>query len=305
MKPTRSPAILLVLLMVAVGCSEPTAQQVLERVEATYRDLETYKSVGTVVVKGCINGEESTSETSCRMLLKKPNLYLISWMEKVGPAVDEGAIWNDGTQAYYYSGVQDADVNRKTYHKVRDDRSAIASATGVSLGAARTIPSLFFPEFYPEYLRGFYSSYAENARIDRVEEVEGEQCYVITGQSETSKELTYWISKSRHFVVKNYKTYERPEGYMSEQELFDKLSPDDQERFRLKDEKLRKLKVEHEEWLKSHDVGPSLTGTHESRSTPKLKKADFQFTPPKDAVLKESLWDDTPVESPEQESEGK
>ena len=308
MKPTRYPAILLVLLMVALGCGEPTAQEVLEEVQATYRDLETYRSEGTVVFKGSINGEESTEETSFRMRLKKPNLYLILWSGRQEGEEMEGAIWNDGTQAYFYMGVQNGKVDRKTYNKARDDRMAIASATGVSQGAATTIPSLFFPEFEPEYLRGWGVDYPKNARIDRVEEVQGEECYVITGESATVKEETYWISKSRHFIVKYYHSYDRPEGAMSPLELHDgamahaKLDPSNE-----MSSWVRKKLVEHEEFLQSSEFTGSSTETHEKRSTPKLKKADFQFTPPKDAVLEEFSypWDDIPPESPERKPEGK
>ncbi|MCZ6690089.1 MAG: hypothetical protein O7H41_10830 [Planctomycetota bacterium] len=305
MKPTRYPAILLALLMIAFGCGEPTAQEVLEKVQATYRDLETYRSEGTVVFEGSINGEETTQETSFRMLLKKPNLYLISWSGRHEGEAMEGVIWNDCTQAYFYKGVQSPDVDRKYYYKARDDGSAIASATGVSHGAASTIPPLFFPEFSAWGRWGV--DYANGARIDRVEEVQGEECYVITGESAASKEETYWISKSRHFIVKHYYTYDQPEGAAPvpeiDVEMMAKMMGRD-----TSDERVLKVKKtidEAEKLMKSTVIKGSWTETHEKRSTPKLEKAEFQFNPPKDAILKESVWDDIPAEGPERNPEDK
>ena len=80
------------------------------------------------------------TETSFSILLKKPNLYLISWTQKNMPMAgmtQGGAVWSDGTQPYLYMGVMNA------YSKMGSDEMALASATGISGGAANTIPSLF------------------------------------------------------------------------------------------------------------------------------------------------------------------
>src|SRR6266404_3502832 len=115
--------------------------EILKKVIATYDSLAAYSSEGTIVSDADTAAGKMKIESSFSIKLKKPNLYLIQWDQKnsMMPAMSQaGAVWNQGAQPYLYMGVT------KAYSKMTTDEMALASATGISGGAAFTIPSLFF-----------------------------------------------------------------------------------------------------------------------------------------------------------------
>ena len=74
------------------------------------------------------------------------------------------------------------------------------------------------------------------------------------------------------------------------------------------DEKVSKAKKQLDastELLKTSEIRGTSTETHARRGTPDLKKEDFQFNLPKEAMEKKSVFDDSPAKSGEQEVEGK
>jgi hypothetical protein len=258
-----------------VGDDEPSAQDVLEAVLATYRELETYRSEGNVVCEGSRGGVDISGVITFRLLLKKPDLYLISASGNRGGEEIEGTMWSDGRQPYLYLGWGS---DRKEYYAVRNDRTNLTRGGYLTIGASDTIPDLFFPELRLG-LTHFPEDFAKIARIDRVEEVQGEPCYVITGHSDACPEITYWISRSSNFVVKYHRTFDGPRAVKASVEAFETLDPDTQEEVGGRESR---MKV----WEALKSLSYSSTETHENSSTPELEEADFQFTLPKDAVLK-------------------
>ncbi|MCZ6689661.1 MAG: DUF2092 domain-containing protein [Planctomycetota bacterium] len=270
MKPTRSPTMLLVLLTVALGCGEPTAQEVIEKVQATYRDLETYETEGRVVSNLILDGVEEKKETSFHIRLKKPDLYLISWTEKSSEKPGKSmtrAVWKDGKQAFEYSSLRNA------YAKAEDDGMAFS-------GIHYEVPPLFFPDLdlgFPDLPR------MKDARIVRTEVVAGEECYVITGATEPRGGLTFWISKSRHFIV------QRSEDIANLKVDFDlALRYHEAMKGRVPDELWefnKKATEEAKKFFETHEIGGLSTETHTRTSTPDLSEEDFRFALPKDAAL--------------------
>ena len=88
---------------------EPTA--IFKEVTAKYKSMQTYKAQGTIVFDTDSNLAKRNMETSFSMVLKKPNLYLVSWtmkrMSRPGMA-QSGAVWNVGDQPYLYMGIINA-----------------------------------------------------------------------------------------------------------------------------------------------------------------------------------------------------
>ena len=167
------------------------ARKVLEDVAATYKSLESYKAEGTVKMDVDTGSVKMNMETSFSILLKKPNLYRISWTQKNDrmPMVQSGAVWSDGTQPYLYMGVLHG------YSKINGDEMALGAATGGSGGAAMTIMSLFLSVFkHPQQTP---LARLKDPKIETTDKVEGEDCYVISGASPVSQKETLWISKSR------------------------------------------------------------------------------------------------------------
>ncbi|MBW7989856.1 MAG: hypothetical protein FVQ84_07560 [Planctomycetes bacterium] len=138
-------AFAILMMLIAHGCVEDiTPSKISEKVKAAYKSMDTYKAQGTITANIDTGGTETNMETTFSIILKKPNLYLISWTQKTMPMAgmsQSGAVWSDGAQPYLYIGGTNA------YSKMGSDELALASATGISGGAAFTIPSLFLSVF--------------------------------------------------------------------------------------------------------------------------------------------------------------
>ena len=78
---SRIITIAIALLMLSTysfgGDSFPS--KILKKVNEKYKTMETYKAKGTITSNMDISGMKMKIETSFSILLKKPNLYLISW----------------------------------------------------------------------------------------------------------------------------------------------------------------------------------------------------------------------------------
>jgi len=150
-----------------VKASDPTAVEIIQKVQAKYAGLDSYSSEGEIVTDIDISGvnfdtipgmtddrtkklresKEFQDALKKRQTLKhifsiklaRPDYY-IEWDQKVHEKYSNiGAVWSDGKEHFLL-----LNARRKTSPK--DRRMALASATGVSGGAANTIPSLFFAQ---------------------------------------------------------------------------------------------------------------------------------------------------------------
>jgi len=134
-----------VLLSLHALAEEADPAKILAKVQATYKAMQTYKAKGTVQMDMDMSGTKVSMETSFTMALKKPNQYLVTWTQEnpmmPGMPAQTGAVWSDGTQPYLYMGMMNA------YSKIEGDMMALSAATGISSGAAFTIPSLFLSAF--------------------------------------------------------------------------------------------------------------------------------------------------------------
>ena len=100
--------------------AETINEQVLAQADAAYQSMDTYQSQGKIISEINAGGKEMTTDTTFTVLLKKPNLYLVTWSQKIPgmPDVQTGAVWHDGARRYLYmSGV-------KAYCPMPDDASA-------------------------------------------------------------------------------------------------------------------------------------------------------------------------------------
>jgi len=176
---TRIVALAITVLMLGTNSfgDDISPSEILKKVAETYKSMKTYKAKGTITSDIDTGGMKMKTETSFSILLKKPNLYLISWTQKNMPMqgmMESGAVWSDGTQPYLYMGVMNA------YSKMSSDELALGGATGISGGAAFTIPSLFLSAF-KEQPAPF--SRLRDPKIEKTERVGKEDCYVISGPS--------------------------------------------------------------------------------------------------------------------------
>ncbi|MCX6339148.1 MAG: DUF2092 domain-containing protein [Candidatus Aureabacteria bacterium] len=263
--------------------------KIFEKVETTYESMQTYKAQGTITSNIDTGGMKMNIETSFSILLKKPNFYLISWTQKNMPMpgmAQSGAVWSDGSQPYLYMGVMNA------YSKMSSDELALAGATGISGGAAFTIPSLFLSAF-KECPTLF--SRLKDPKIAKVEKIGEEDCYVISGASTISKKETFWISKSTHLILKHLRSLEPPEGGMAmpeltDQELEEAIKGMGQEVTIENKQRMRETMNRSRDVRKTTKMKGSSTEVHVDISSPDMSKKDFRFAVPEGTVLKESLF---------------
>ena len=286
------------LTLSALCCAEDIdPQKIIEKVIAKYKSLETYKAEGTVVMEiteMTIDGtkvEGMKMDKTFSIKLKKPNFYLISWVDDHG--MSSGGVWNAGNQPYIYMGPG------KVYSKIKGDAMALSAATGISGGVASVIPQLFL-EASGDF--NVFSGLTET-KLEKAESIEGEECYVISGKSTVSEKETFWISKSRDLIIK-YSYSITPAGY-TEPEMTD----EDLEKtmvamgMEITEESKKKITAEikkDKEWreqLKTANMKGVSTELHLNITTPELTQTDFEFSLPQGAILEEFLFemrDDTP-----------
>ncbi|OHB73761.1 MAG: hypothetical protein A2Z25_00765 [Planctomycetes bacterium RBG_16_55_9] len=279
-----------ILMMLGVqGCAEDvTPSKIFEKVMAAYKSMDTYKSQGTITSNIDTGGMKIDMETSFSIILKKPDLYLISWTQKnvAMPGMSQsGAVWSDGAQPYLYMGGMNA------YSRMGSDELALGGATGISGGAAYTIPSLFLSVF-KEQPDPF--SRLKDPRIEMTEKVGQEDCYVISGSSSISKKETFWISKASYLIKKYSRSLEPPEGgvaipEMTDEQLEETIKSMGQEVTQESKQKMREMMKSSRDILKTTPMKGSSTELHVEISSPKMDTKDFQFALPAGAVLKESF----------------
>lgn len=286
------------ILVVAVGiialatnvvAEDITPSEIFEKVEATYESMKTYRAKGIITSDIDIGGMKMQVETSFSILLKKPNLYLISWTQenRTMPGMTQsGAVWSDGTQPYLFMGIMNA------YSMMGSDEIALGGATGISGGAAFTIPSLFLPVF-KESPAPF--SRLIDSKIEKTEKVGEEDCYLVSGASTISKKEAFWISKSRYLILKYYRSLEPPEGgvvlpEINDEQLEESIKGMGQEVTEENKQKMREMMKRSKDLLKTAQMKGSSTELHAEISSPEVNTKAFRFVLPKDTVLKESLF---------------
>jgi len=134
-------AVGIIMLATNVVAEDITPDEIFEKVKAAYESMQTYQSNGVIISEIDAGGRQMNTETTFSILLKKPNLYLISWTQKNRSMLDmvqSGAVWSDGSQPYLYMGMINA------YSAIESDEMALGGATGISGGATLTVPALFF-----------------------------------------------------------------------------------------------------------------------------------------------------------------
>ncbi len=191
-----------------VKASDPTAIEIIQKVQAKYAGFDSYSSEGEIVTDMDMSGvdvdtipgmtdartkklreskelqdalkKRRTFKHIFSIKLARPDYY-IEWDQKVHEKhSNTGAVWSKGKEHFVFN------AKRKTSPK--DRRMALASATGVSGGAANTIPSLFFAQpanVLPQL---------NEVRQEGQEAIDGDQCYIIAGKM-ANMTMKYWISK--------------------------------------------------------------------------------------------------------------
>ena len=288
MKAMKAKTIVVCFVVTLIGTAcfaddtEPSV--IFKKVIAAYESMETYSSEGTIISDIDSDAGKMKTETSFSMKLKKPNLYLVEWDQKnsMMPAMSQaGAVWKEGTQPYLYMGVT------KAYSKINGDEMALGSATGISGGAAFTIPSLFLSVFKGQ--PGMFSRLVA-PQLAGNEQVDGEECYVVSGSSPHSKKETFWISKKNYLIRKYARSLEAPEGGLKVPKMTDQQLEETARAIGQDKEAIRRIMKQAEDTTKTAKLKGTSTEFHGKIRTPKLAEQDFVFKVPVGVDLKESIF---------------
>jgi hypothetical protein len=251
--------IITMLILCANAYAEnPSADEILKKVAATYKTIKTYKCKGTrSSFSKSPMGTGSGGESTFTILLKKPNMYLITWTSAI-PEI-HAALWSNGTQPYLY--------RLRTYNKMKNDEMAVKNASRFS--APSRIPSLFLPEFKGEDAP---FSWLKDQKVERIEKVGEEDCYVIIGSSDLSKKVTIWISKTRYLIEKIEFSGEPPEGGRKKPGMT---------------EEQKEIEKKRAENYKRRNIVSTYTEVYMEISSPELNKEDFNFIVPEGTAFRD------------------
>jgi len=170
-----------------------SAGEVFKKAQETYAALASYSDEGKTIAT--LNGTTITHTFSIK--LGRPNLYRIEWeqsSESAGyksPAAKQ-MVWSEGK----------GDFLEMFGHarKESDKESALSSATGISGGAAATVPGTFFKMNWGNQLGGPVA----NEKKQTAEKVGDVDCYVFTSDLK-GRAKTIWIGK-QDFLIHQVRT---------------------------------------------------------------------------------------------------
>jgi outer membrane lipoprotein-sorting protein len=163
--------------------TRPSVSDFLAQVQATYDKMQSYSSVGDITSNFSVPsfGREEVHYTFS-IKLARPRLYRIEWEERAPNVIMSGAAWSAGDGYFITVPGQASPVQPK------DISTALSMATGISGGAAATIPAIFFGLSNDSLKASKDAAFTQNA------DIEGDPCYVITEKTRTIG-VTMWISR--------------------------------------------------------------------------------------------------------------
>ena len=159
----------------------PTAADIVKLSLVKYASLTSYSDEGVTVAT---LGTTIASSYTFTIKLARTNLYQVVWRLPDEVYTTKGVVWSAGDGNFLWMG------KGSQPQKYRDREMAIASATGISGGAAASVPATFFNMPWGGLLRAHQTDFTRTAD-DKVGDVD---CYVLT-YSAKGRGTTVWIGK--------------------------------------------------------------------------------------------------------------
>jgi hypothetical protein len=172
--------------------SGPSAQEIVQRSRAAYAALSSYCDEGSTVASV---GSHAVAPHFFSIKLARPNLYRVDWSQDLGFYSHTGMVWSAGNGNFFQMDRSGAPQTNSTMEM------ALAGATGVSGGAAASIPGTFFKMNWGNSLGATMESAARKPD-ERIGEAD---CYVL---SETNRghARSIWIGKE-DFLIRQIETF--------------------------------------------------------------------------------------------------
>ena len=157
-----------------------TPAQIVQKAQAKYASLSSYRDEGTIV--STIGSTHVT--TTFTTMLARTNLFRIAWAQSTGFSSVTGMVWSADHNGFLQ--IQGAPL-----HMLSDQQTALGAAAGVSGGAASTIPGSFFKSNWGNQL-GAAARFAKRQADQRIG---GVDCYVLASSSARGITATLWIGR--------------------------------------------------------------------------------------------------------------
>lgn len=188
----------------------PTVKSILAQMARTYQTLRSYEDEGQVTsVFSRNSGGGFTTKKPFRTLFTRPKLFRFEYQDlPYGPHPEQRmVIWPQGNAFRTWWTVQPGNQEANSLEM------ALAGATGVSSGAAHTIPRLLIPSVVTGW------SLTDLTRPCLVGEanVDGVRCYQIKGTDVMGSAQTVWIEKGTFLVRKIHEKMKLDEGTVVEE----------------------------------------------------------------------------------------
>ncbi len=171
-----------------MDANDPKATQVIARMAKVYSECQSYSDSGSVttVFRSGTGNETEVKHFSTAMM--RPSKFRFEFSEQQNPQ-SRYIVWQDGDEVRTWW-----DLNSRSE---REDSLglALAGATGVSSGAAHTIPSLLMPN----EIGGRLLTDLEAARLADNKLLDGHACHTIEALY-AGDPITIWIDEQTFLV---------------------------------------------------------------------------------------------------------
>jgi outer membrane lipoprotein-sorting protein len=190
-----------------------SAGEIFYKTQAAYAALASYSDQGKTVAS--LNG--LTMTTTFNIKLARPNLYRIEWVQTNDSpysttTTKPQSVWSAGDGDFL-------DMLGQGPKKQTNQEMALASATGISGGAAATIPGTFFKTQWGNQLGGV----ERNDKQQADEKVGDTDCYVLAGTSKGTTSML-WIGK-QDFLIHQFRRVTSAESMKASMEEAAKRNP--------------------------------------------------------------------------------
>jgi RNA polymerase sigma factor (sigma-70 family) len=163
-----------------------TPREILRQSQNAYAALTSYSDEGKTIAT---IGNTVVPPHAFTIKLARPNLYRVEWMQDYGSFVQTGMVWSAGGGNFLKI------VAESRPEKYPNMAGALGGATGISGGAASSIPGTFFKLNQGNQL-GVSLRSASRKPDEKIGDID---CYVLT-QTSGGRATTLWIGK-RDFLI--------------------------------------------------------------------------------------------------------
>jgi hypothetical protein len=161
-------------------------QVIVQMMAARYETVSSYQDSGVVETVSADLPTTRSTDIFFKTYFTRPLKLRFEWMSySPFSSPERNVVWSDGAKAFGFYSFQPEKIDED-----EDVSMALAGATGVSRGAAHTVPELMLKD-----VGGFSLLDLKKISSQGEERFEGADCYVLEGYHHTGEAWRLWIGK--------------------------------------------------------------------------------------------------------------